>query len=449
MEKDNDNSISAELSNREEKDKLLDEIAMLKANVSLLEIMIETPKFGQLQFVKMPLTLMHDSEAARFHIPDVETELCQLYRFAGLRCREFDRNSRFVFEIYRAEQNVMKNDVYAIEILIDENDRGKLGKWVLPMSVDVQEILSKYPIDNLNNVKHFLRSCKHHVDCYLCRLKQFEELQDLISGIKNIRVSHTFGITLIELIISGIKDMDTDEIYNITLYLYYESAAARPYKLSSDTDDEERPSPILIKKLNKYFKSFLKKNLSSAFLQIGKSQTEFVWQKIMANDNEDIMEVFDKSDGGNMGFLEEFLHCNDKKKQKNNKNKVQNEESTLHENETETSLRVEKEKCDDINVTDDTAGDDSLGKDEKIKSRKRKRLAKTIVKPRGSKKSQADLKRLKNGMSGIEKKSDRNIADINYPISNVASVVKKPTLQKQSEICKADIEHVQMEDNYN
>lgn len=198
--------------------------------------------------------------------------------------------------------------------------------------------------------------------------------------------------------------MDTDEIYNITLYLYYESAAARPYKLCSDTDDDERPSPILIKKLNKYFKSFLKKNLSSAFLQIGKSQTEFVWQKIMANDNEDIMEVFDKSDDGNMGFLEEFLHRSDKKKQKNNKNKVQNEESTLHENETETSLRVEKEKCDDINVTDDTAGDDSLGKDEKIKSRKRKRLAKTIVKPRGSKKSQADLKRLKNGMSGTEKK---------------------------------------------
>lgn len=138
----------------------------------------ETPKFGQLQFAKM--SLMHNNEIANFHIPDVQTELCdELYRFVGLRCREFKRNSRFVFEINNIEQNdnITKNNVYAIEIMIDESGRGKLGKWVLPMSVNVQKILSQYPIDKLNNVKHFLKSCKHHVDSYLCRLKQLEELQ--------------------------------------------------------------------------------------------------------------------------------------------------------------------------------------------------------------------------------------------------------------------------------
>lgn len=244
-------------------------------------------------------------------------------------------------------------------------------------------------------------------------------------------------ITLIELVISGIKDVNTDEFYNVMLYLYYESAAARPHKLSSDTDNDERPSPILIKKLNKYFKPFLKKDLNLAFLQISESQTTFVWQKIMANHNEDIMEVFDKSDEG---FLTKFLHGEDKKKQKKSKNKVRNENITSDENKTETSLRVEKEKYEDIDITDNTAKGDSSEKNGRIKSRKRKRLAKTVAKSHGTKKSQADSKNLKKKISSREKESNRNITNIDYPISNVPNGIK-PTL--------ASTENIQIEDNYN
>lgn len=244
------------------------------------------------------------------------------------------------------------------------------------------------------------------------------------------------GITLIELLISGIKDIDTDEFYNVMLYLYYESAAARPYKLSSDTDNIEKPSPILVKKLNKYFKPFLKEDLSLAILQISKSQTIFMWQKIMANDNENITEVFDKSDEG---FLTKFLYQGDKKRQKKNKHKVQNEDITLDENKTETSLRTEKEKNEDIDVTENIMRDDYSRKDGRIKSRKHKRLAKTVTKSRGANKSQTDLKKYKKGTSSTEKESDRNTANIDYPISNVASGIK-PIL--------ASTEHVQMKDNY-
>lgn len=242
------------------------------------------------------------------------------------------------------------------------------------------------------------------------------------------------GITLIELIISGIKDVDTDEFYNVMLYLYYKTTAARPHKLSSDTDNDERQSSILIKKLNKYFKPFLKEDLSLAFLQVCESQTIFVWQKVMANDNEDITEA---SDTSNEGFLTKFLNRGDKKK---SKNKVQNEDFTSDENKTETSLCVEKEKYEDIDITDNTARDDSSGKDGKIKSRKRKRLAKTVAKSHGTKKSQADSKKPKKRISSTEKESDRNTANIDYPISNVASGIN-PTL--------ASTEDVQMEDNYN
>lgn len=238
-------------------------------------------------------------------------------------------------------------------------------------------------------------------------------------------MSHNFGITSIELVILGIKDVDADKFYNIILHLYYKSATARPYKLFLDTDDDEKPSPILIKKLNKYFKCFLKKNLNSAFLQISESQSEFIWQKNTANDNEDIMEIFDKSDGDkSMGFLTEFLYCSDEKKQKKNKDKVQNKGNTLHENEMESSLS-EVWNCENINVTE---RNDSIGEGKRIKSRKRKQLVKTIVKPRSAKTSQADLKRLRNRMSSvhIEEESDGNITDTDY-----------------------HIEHIQMKDNYN
>lgn len=166
----------SELSSQDERNKLLNEIAILKSYISLLETTIETPKFGELQIVEKPSRSLRDNkEAISSKIPDAQKELCyELYRFAGLRCVYSEGD--FVFEI-SSTNNVTKNDLYAIEILTDDNGRGKLGKWMLPMSINVSEILSRYPIDDLNNIKHFVRSCKHHVDCYVCRKEQVDKLQ--------------------------------------------------------------------------------------------------------------------------------------------------------------------------------------------------------------------------------------------------------------------------------
>ncbi|XP_072764586.1 uncharacterized protein [Anoplolepis gracilipes] len=194
--KDNPSSIEF---NQKEKDKLLKENAKLKAHASRLETIIETFKSVQLQMSKM--ALIHDSEITRFYIPNVQTQLChELHQFAGSRCREFDQNLRLVFEINSTEQDVKKNDLYAIEILIDENGRGKLEKWALP-TLNVQKILSQYPIDDLNNVKDFLKSCKDHVNSYFCRFEQVKELQDSLCGIINIKISKTSDLTDIELYI--------------------------------------------------------------------------------------------------------------------------------------------------------------------------------------------------------------------------------------------------------
>ncbi|XP_072743803.1 uncharacterized protein [Anoplolepis gracilipes] len=302
------NKSSSTESNQEKKveRELLKQNAKLKAYVSRLETIIEKSKSIKLQMLKM--TLIQDSEITSSYIPDVQMQLChKFHQFVGSRCREFNQKLRLVFEINSTEQDVKKNDLYAIEILIDKNGRGKLGKWALP-TINVQEILSQHPIDDLNNVKHFLNSCKHYIDSYLCRFKQLEELRDCLFGVTSIDISHNPEITEIELHILRMKDRDTDKFYNVVLYLSYESAGVRPYKLIS-TADISKQLPSLDRKLNKYFGPFLKKKLSLAFLEISKSQTKFMFPKIIVD--QDSSEIFDESNE----FSEEcsrqfFYRCN-------------------------------------------------------------------------------------------------------------------------------------------
>ena len=85
---------------------------------------------------------------------------------------------RFVFEVSNVE-----NDLYTIEILINKN-RGQLGHYILPRKINVQklkDILSHYVITDENSIKnsmkHFIKICKCHIECYVCRKKQVEDLE--------------------------------------------------------------------------------------------------------------------------------------------------------------------------------------------------------------------------------------------------------------------------------
>lgn len=175
-----------ELTDQEQKQKLLKQIAMLRTYVSVLEHHLETPKFGQLQLAREVRLLSNDEAATNCNMLDMRTEMrSDLYRFIGIRCTNCKH--RFVFEIANTD-GVTWSDPYVVEILIDEYGRGKLGKWILPMSVDVQEILSQYPIDDLNNIRQFLKSCKHHVDCYICRAEQLKKLQVIRAKLWNFKL---------------------------------------------------------------------------------------------------------------------------------------------------------------------------------------------------------------------------------------------------------------------
>ncbi|XP_012219794.1 uncharacterized protein MAL8P1.12-like [Linepithema humile] len=432
----NNNSISTELSSQDERNKLLNEIAILKTYISLLETVIQTPKFSQLQIVEKPSRLLCDNKDAKFRkIPDVQTELCyEFYQFAGMQCVNCEGG--FVFE-FSSTENFSKNDLYAVEILIDDNGRGKVGKWVLPMSIDISEILSRYPIDDLNSIKHFLKSCKHHIDCYMNRKEQAEKLQNLLLEIKNAHVLYSVGITHIELTMSHLKDIDDNKFYNVILYLYYNSTEVRPCKLFSDTDSNEEPSSDLSKRLNKYFKPFLKRDLNLAFLKVSKSQNQFVWKKILVDSKENSIEIDDKSNDED-DFLTEFLHKSNKKYKKE-KDKKQDKKNTLYKNKMETSFCVEGEK-----IQEDTAKDDFSEENKEIKSQKRKRSKKIVNSDKNKKKQSKKLLNKSNNTnaehsanSGREEnqlqkltQSKRKKNDKRAIISNSTPISKKLPNQK-------------------
>ncbi|XP_011171004.1 uncharacterized protein LOC105203797 [Solenopsis invicta] len=293
-----DNSINAESSDQKNRAILLEKIAILKTYVSQLEGTIETLKSKQLQLAEIQSNLLCNSGVTNHNVSAVQsyrisnTELYHdIFQVTEMLCVKSDQNLKFVFEISNIK-DIEKMNFYVIEILVD-NGCGKLGRCALPNFIDMRNILSRYPIDNLNNVKHFLKSCKHRIDCYFSRLKQIDELKKLFLEIENISISYNYDISLIELAIIGVTDVNTTKLYDVALYLYYNLDETKPYKLSSTVDDVETSLPAVIRRFNKYFEPFLKMDLTSAFLQISEFRNEFVWEILMEEDDKDDIQIYE------------------------------------------------------------------------------------------------------------------------------------------------------------
>lgn len=157
-----------------EKKKLLREIQELECIIQKCEWELETLRFANVE--------EHISESQNWEtpsrsreIPNVGVDLQNdLYNFAGLRCVKF-RRDEIVFNFTSTSER-QKKDIYAIQIFIKDR-KGHLGKWILPMSIDVNDMLTKIPIDKLENLSPFLKSCKHDIDCYIVRQEQFLSLK--------------------------------------------------------------------------------------------------------------------------------------------------------------------------------------------------------------------------------------------------------------------------------
>lgn len=108
-------------------------------------------------------------------MPNVEVDLQNdMYRFAGLHCVRA-RRDEYVFN-FTSTNGEQEDNTQAVQIFIKDG-KANLGKWVMPMSIDMNYILSKTPIDEIKNIKSFVKSCKHNVDCYIVRQEQFLSLK--------------------------------------------------------------------------------------------------------------------------------------------------------------------------------------------------------------------------------------------------------------------------------
>jgi len=136
-------------------------------------------------------------------------------------------------------------------------------------------------------------------------------LQNLLLKIKTVTVENNPDFTAIKLMLPGINDNRIDKIYNISLVLCYDSVETRPYALT--TDDNDTLFWDITRRLNNFFKPFLKNDLCSALLQISiyDKTAEFVWQNAVMYDNEDNMETYEEVfDPFNIGCLDLFLRRN-------------------------------------------------------------------------------------------------------------------------------------------
>lgn len=157
-----------------EKEKLLRDIKELKCIIEQCERELNTVRFANVEEHISKLQSLEIPSYPRV-LPNVEVDLQNdLYNFAGLRCVKF-RRDEVIFNFTSTSEH-QKKDIYAIQIFIKDR-KGHLGKWIMPMSIDMNDMLTKVPIDKLENLTSFIKSCKHDIDCYIVRQGQFLSLK--------------------------------------------------------------------------------------------------------------------------------------------------------------------------------------------------------------------------------------------------------------------------------
>ncbi|KAL0134253.1 hypothetical protein PUN28_001209 [Cardiocondyla obscurior] len=219
-------------------------------------------------------------------LPNVEYDLqTDLYRFAGFWCVKSQRHE-LIFN-FTSSNKEQKDYTYAVQIFI-ENKKSTLGKWVMPMSINMDQLLSETPIKEPKDLISFVKNCKHHVACYTVRQEQFLSLQKHISQIKYCTLQTDIGFRLISLELFGTYDKENNKYMNLIIHLRYYSDKARPYAIEVDTRDKSKLSDETKQKLKSWLKKFRMYNLQTAFDKILKEDSIFIWTQ---TNDESLLEL--------------------------------------------------------------------------------------------------------------------------------------------------------------
>lgn len=284
----------------EAKSKLRKQINKLKSIILQIEWSLDIYKFKKIKITFDQKTSDVSNDTDIFEVPNINTELeFQLYKYAGIYCVKFSEKE-LIFN-FSSSNKYKKEDTFAVQIL-NQNAEWGLGKWIMPMAIDLNDLMTMFSIKNLKYIHHFIRTCKYYVDSYFLRHEQYHALKDKMSGIKDCNLQTNLAYTWMSLKLMGVHNVEDDLYINILVYLMYDINEARPHKIIVDSQTEEKLDKSVCKYLKtslQYFKIF---DLCTAFEKMLKKGS-FKWTKECDEDSP--MEFDNSKSSDEEGFLKE------------------------------------------------------------------------------------------------------------------------------------------------
>ncbi|KAI4501535.1 hypothetical protein M0802_003412 [Mischocyttarus mexicanus] len=259
-----------------------DEIEKLKKEIKDLEDMC---KQLQQELKAVRLNNMKISTNSQNAIADTKKQVVpinlnlnhDLYKFSGLYCAH-NTNTQCVIVIHSLWEHQKKN-LFAIEF-IKRNKKIQVGKWVMPISVDIKQLLIEVPLNTIEDIIPFARNCKQHVDCYLMRLQQYKKFKSFLDNLNNCNVQTDLGYTMLILELSHVYDKIRESYTRITIFLRYDSKSNRPNQIKFEINEDLQCEEETKKGLKKSLKVFYTDDLVIAFGKIlKKDSAQFIWER--------------------------------------------------------------------------------------------------------------------------------------------------------------------------
>lgn len=140
-----------------------------------IEWSLDIYKFKKIKITFDQKTSDVSNDTDIFEVPNINTELeFQLYKYAGIYCVKFSEKE-LIFN-FSSSNKYKKEDTFAVQIL-NQNAEWGLGKWIMPMAIDLNDLMTMFSIKNLKYIHHFIRTCKYYVDSYFLRHEQYHALK--------------------------------------------------------------------------------------------------------------------------------------------------------------------------------------------------------------------------------------------------------------------------------
>ncbi|XP_014602538.1 PREDICTED: uncharacterized protein LOC106786057 [Polistes canadensis] len=287
-DKSNEDENLAEDASSDKRKKLEKEIEVLKDMVKQLQKKLKTVRLNN---IKEGIKSQGKVGNTNKQVMSINLNH-ELYRYSGLYCAHTTATKQVIgFSSFWEQQ---KKNLYAIEF-VKRSKKIQIGKWVMPMSVDIKQLLSEVTLDTKEDIVPFTRNCKMHVDCYMMRLQQYQQFKSFLDNLNNCNVQTNLGYTTFILELLHVYDKINESYACITIFLWYNSKNNRPNDIKFEVHGNIQYNTETEKELKKSLKVFYISDLITAFGKIlQEDNAHFTWRREKKDDT--ISEIDESSD---------------------------------------------------------------------------------------------------------------------------------------------------------